>query len=207
MPATFEELWEESHERVYTGLVLAGAHQADAEDAVSEATIRAMNAFSRYDSGRASFTTWLSTIARREWFRLLRDRRRFVRLDPERELVGDESIEDTMLRLRDGSQAEGTSEGAVQVRARLLGWVADREGEHPYVLAAGRKYRVIIEELLERLESGGSLRQVDVARAVGVDRSTCCRAYAWLRQMLEEMSESEIESVGEVKDKVKCKVK
>lgn len=174
----------------YRGLVRAGAHRADAQDAVSEATIRAMDAFSHYDPGRASFTTWLSIIAYREWLRIMGRQRRFVRLDPERELAGDESIEDTMLRLRDGSQAEGTSEGAMQVLVeRLLTWVQEREAANPCVPSPGRKYGVIIDELLERLEDGGSLRQVDVARSVNCDRATVSWTYAWLRGKVLEMVE------------------
>lgn len=210
MPGNFEQLWQESHECVCRGLVRAGAHRADAEDAVSEATIRAMNAFSRYDPGRASFTTWLSIIAYREWLRLLGRQRRFVRLDPDRELAGDEGIEDSMLRVRNESEAEGESEvekeseirkeseiekrSEMQVRERVLRWVTDREAGGP---APGRKYGVVVDELLKRSQDGGSLRQVDLAKALGVNRSTVCRAYAWLREMVEEMREGDIRSERE----------
>lgn len=79
----------------------------------------------------------------------------------------------------------------------------EREAVNPCVPAAGRKYGVIIQELIRWAENGESLRQVDVAREVGVHRSTASLAYGWLTKVIiREMEEGRDLRKAEGKRKV-----
>lgn len=60
----FERLYRESFSTVYSFIRARMACDADAEDIVSEAFIKAARAFDSFDPARAKFSTWVITIAR-----------------------------------------------------------------------------------------------------------------------------------------------
>ena len=60
----FERLYLESYGLVYGFVRSRMSCDADAEDVVAEAFMKASRAFSSYDPTRAKFSTWVTTIAR-----------------------------------------------------------------------------------------------------------------------------------------------
>lgn len=60
----FERLYLESYGLVYGYVRVRVQSDADAEDIVSEAFLKAARAFASYDPSRAKFSTWVVTIAR-----------------------------------------------------------------------------------------------------------------------------------------------
>ncbi|MBQ9057791.1 MAG: sigma-70 family RNA polymerase sigma factor [Atopobiaceae bacterium] len=59
----FEKLYRESYSMVYGYIRSRVTSTADAEDIVADAYLKAAQAFSRFDSSRAKFSTWVITIA------------------------------------------------------------------------------------------------------------------------------------------------
>lgn len=62
--AEFERLYREAYPIVYNYAYRAVLNQSAAEDITSEAFLKAARSFSRFDSTRAKFSTWVVAIAR-----------------------------------------------------------------------------------------------------------------------------------------------
>ena len=60
----FERLYLESYSIVYGWVRVRMASDAEAEDIVADAFLRAARAFPTFDPARAKFSTWVTTIAR-----------------------------------------------------------------------------------------------------------------------------------------------
>jgi RNA polymerase sigma-70 factor (ECF subfamily) len=60
----FERLYLESYGLVYGFVRARMSCESDAEDVVAEAYMKAARAFASFDSSRAKFSTWVTTIAR-----------------------------------------------------------------------------------------------------------------------------------------------
>ncbi len=60
----FERLYRESYGAVYGYVRVRMSSDADAEDIVSEAFLKAARSFSTFDPTRAKFGTWVTTIAK-----------------------------------------------------------------------------------------------------------------------------------------------
>jgi len=59
----FERLYRESYPIVYNYVRYRMAGDAEAEDVVAEAYLKAASAFDRFDPARAKFSTWVARIA------------------------------------------------------------------------------------------------------------------------------------------------
>ena len=60
----FERLYRESYATVYGWVRIRMASDADAEDIVSEAYLKAARSFKSFDPARAKFATWVTAIAK-----------------------------------------------------------------------------------------------------------------------------------------------
>ena len=60
----FEKLYLQSYKLVYSYVRARMSNDADAEDVVSEAFLKAAHSFASFDPRRAKFSTWVVTIAR-----------------------------------------------------------------------------------------------------------------------------------------------
>ena len=60
----FERLYYESYKAVYNYVRARMSCDADAEDVVAEAYLKAARAFSSFDPAKAKFVTWVTTIAK-----------------------------------------------------------------------------------------------------------------------------------------------
>ncbi|MCR5650702.1 MAG: sigma-70 family RNA polymerase sigma factor [Lachnospiraceae bacterium] len=61
---TFEELYENYYDKVFNFVYMRILHREDAEDITEETFMKAMAAYERYDASKASYITWLCTIAK-----------------------------------------------------------------------------------------------------------------------------------------------
>ena len=61
---SFESVYEEYYDRVFNFVYMQLLHREDAEDVTEDTFIKAMAAFYTYDPQKASYSTWLCTIAR-----------------------------------------------------------------------------------------------------------------------------------------------
>ena len=77
----FEQLYRESYSTVYSFIRARMACDADAEDIVSEAFIKAARAFNTFDPARAKFSTWVITIAKNCMISYFRSQRPTVVLE------------------------------------------------------------------------------------------------------------------------------
>ena len=98
----FERLYRESYSTVYNFIRARMACDADAEDIVSEAFIKAARAFSSFDPTRAKFSTWVITIAKNLMISYFRSQRPTVELEgaPESAFAQDgheDAVTDLML--------------------------------------------------------------------------------------------------------------
>ncbi len=74
--ATFERYYRESYRKVYGYTYSLLLNRDDTDDVVSEAFFKAARAFTRFDPSKASFSTWVCTIARNLVFGQARTRQR-----------------------------------------------------------------------------------------------------------------------------------
>ena len=98
----FEQLYRESYSTVYNFIRVRMKNDADAEDIVSEAYIKAARAFATFDPTRAKFATWVITIAKNCMISYYRSQRPTVVLDdaPESAFAQDgheDAVTDLML--------------------------------------------------------------------------------------------------------------
>lgn len=63
-PLSFERVYEENYEKVFNFVYTQLLHREDAEDVTEDTFFKAMAAFNSYDPRKASYLTWLCTIAR-----------------------------------------------------------------------------------------------------------------------------------------------
>lgn len=61
---TFEQVYEQYYEKVFNFVYMRLLHREDAEDVTEDTFLKAMNSFGGYDPAKASYITWLCTIAR-----------------------------------------------------------------------------------------------------------------------------------------------
>ncbi len=64
MKLSFEQVYEENYDRVFNFVYMRMLHREDAEDVTEDTFIKAMAAYPSYDESKASYITWLCTIAR-----------------------------------------------------------------------------------------------------------------------------------------------
>ena len=83
----FERLYRESYSTVYNYIRARMGNDADAEDIVSEAFIKAARAFDSFDPERAKFSTWVITIAKNCMASYYRSQRPSVDLDDAPEIA------------------------------------------------------------------------------------------------------------------------
>lgn len=176
MPASFEELWQQNHQAVYGGLRKCGATHAEADDALGQGSLQAWQAHERFDPARASFRTWLGCISFRCWLKLLSERKRQMRLEEESSDAAvcvefDEADPDELTL----TELAGILTETIQDRERTIASLGQQPTD---------TYRMIAEELLRGVRAGERVRQSDIARALGIDRSSVCRCFAYLRQEL-----------------------
>lgn len=100
----FEKLYLESYSTVYGWVRARMSSDADAEDVVSEAYLRAARSFSSFDPSRAKFGTWVITIARNCMISHFRKQRPNVTLDdiPETAFAvpGEQNASDDQMTVR-----------------------------------------------------------------------------------------------------------
>ena len=77
----FERLYRESYGGVYGWVRVRMASDADAEDIVAEAYLKAARSFASFDPKRAKFSTWVTTIARNCMVSHFRKQRPMVALE------------------------------------------------------------------------------------------------------------------------------
>lgn len=61
---SFEQVYEIYYDKVFNFVYMRMLHREDAEDVTEDTFIKAMNSYDSYDPGKASYITWLCTIAR-----------------------------------------------------------------------------------------------------------------------------------------------
>ena len=139
---SFEELYRQSFADVYNYTYYRMLDQQAAEDATSEAFLRAARFFDRFDPQRASFTTWVKAIARNCVNQHYRKHRATVPLE--------EVSESAFVEDRDESERVIDSE----LVRKLLGTIEDIDREMLFLKYYEDK------------------RNVDIARELGMNEST-----------------------------------
>ncbi|MCR5788786.1 MAG: sigma-70 family RNA polymerase sigma factor [Lachnospiraceae bacterium] len=61
---SFEEIYEQYYEKVFNFVYMRLLHREDAEDVTEDTFVKAMAAYESYNPEKASYMTWLCTIAR-----------------------------------------------------------------------------------------------------------------------------------------------
>ena len=61
---SFEQVYELYYDKVFNFVYMRMLHRDDAEDVTEDTFVKAMNSYDSYDPGKASYITWLCTIAR-----------------------------------------------------------------------------------------------------------------------------------------------
>jgi len=164
----FATLWEANHQKVYTGLRKCGATHQDAEDALSQATVSAWEARGRYKPEISGFYTWLGVMALRKWYKLLAREKHTIPLT--------QAIGDLAAITMDSMPTDEQPSLQLQLARSLLNLASQEDF----------LYVSIVTELIDRVRTGMPCTQAAIARALGVDRSTVCRCFAFLRAALQE---------------------
>ena len=112
----FAQLYRESYGLVYGFVRARMSSDADAEDIVSEAYLKAARSFSSFDPARAKFSTWVTTIARNCMISHFRKERATAALD---------DVPESMAAVSGGQEAVDDRDLALQ----LLAVLADDERE------------------------------------------------------------------------------
>ncbi len=120
----FTELIDRYHERIFRVAARIVRNQDEAEEVTQEVFVRAVGAIGRFDF-RASFYTWLVSIARNAAFdalRSLRRRGRFVQQEDSFDGCAAEGYGDPVKSVTDNEAAERVVEalGKLSVRDRTL---------------------------------------------------------------------------------------
>lgn len=112
----FERLYRESYAVVYSWVRVRMSCDADAEDVVSEAFMKAARAFATFDPARAKFGTWVTAIAKNCMMSHFRKQRPSVALEDAPEVAF----------AQDGHEEEACSLATVK---QLLACLDDDERE------------------------------------------------------------------------------
>ena len=104
------ELYATFGDRVLAYVSARVSNRQDAEDITAETFEKAMRALPRYDEAKASYSTWVYTIARNTMTDYFRKRRQFAVLSDE--VASDEQVDDGLL-------SEETLEELARALARL----------------------------------------------------------------------------------------
>lgn len=148
----FESLYRETFPRIYNYLYYHLLDQQTAEDVASEVYIKAYRSFDSFDSSRASFYTWVYSIAHNELMNQYRRTKPTSDLDelPEMVFATEDSYDDE-------------EERAEKVRA-LLSLLDEEDREIIYLkFWEGLQNK----EIAERLGMNASTVSTRVSRAVG----------------------------------------
>ena len=141
----FEQLYLESYNLVYSYIRPRMACEADAQDIVAEAYLKAARSFDSFDPTRAKFSTWVITIARNCMISFFRKAHPTLALDDVSELHAPDSM-----HVEDDQDAFVNRDTAL----RLLAALTDEERE------------VVLLKYQE------DMRNVDIARTLGMNAST-----------------------------------
>ena len=159
----FERYYRESYKRVYAYVYTIVLDHDEAEEVVSEAFFKAARAFGRFDDSKASFSTWVCTIARNVAFGRMRKRKRRD--------TWTESELDTDLAALPAEQEEFDIEGEdeTQQAQRLLAALSDEERELVYL----KFYEDMSnKQIAEALGMNASTVGTKLSRAVAKMRKT-----------------------------------
>lgn len=124
---TFERYYRENYQRVYGYVYTIALNHDDTEEIVSEAFLKAARLFANYDSSRASFGTWVCTIARNITFDLMRKRKR-------RNEWTESELDADLARIAGEDEEVTFDEGDdVQLAEKLLATLSEEERELVYL--------------------------------------------------------------------------
>ena len=154
---SFERYYRENYQRVYGYVYTITLSHDETEEVVSEAFLKTARLFESYDSSRASFGTWVCTIARNIAFDRMRKRKRRNEWT--------ESELDTDLSGIAGAEEEFDLEdsGDAQLAEKLLASLSDGDRELVYL----KFYREMRNtEIAEALHMNASTVSTRLSRAI-----------------------------------------
>ncbi len=151
----FAKYYHDSYKRVYAYVYTLVMNHDETEEVVSEAFFKAAKAFDRFDEDKASFSTWVCTIARNVAFSRIRTRRRRD--------VWTESELDTDLSTIAAPEEEPAFDDAAQTAQKLLAVLSDEERELVYL----KYYQELSnKEIAAQLGMNASTVGTKVSRAI-----------------------------------------
>ncbi len=166
LPSEFEQMYTDYFPKVYNYMFYRLLHKQDSEDLVSEVFLKVARNICRFDAQKASFSTWIFTIARNTLIDHLRRRKINLSLDDCAETMAVDSAE----------QYEAIENGERKLVYRALMRLDDRSR---HILA---------------LKYFAELNNRAIARLTGVNESTVStiylRARAKIRKFLAEYQEN-----------------
>lgn len=156
----FERLYKESFGLVYSYVRARMSRDADAEDVVAEAYMKAARSFSSFDPNRAKFSTWMVTIARNCMISHFRKERVTTALD---------DVPESVVATEGGQNAVDDRELALQLLATL------DDDERALVLL---KYREDMRniDIAREMNMNPSTVSTVLARAIGKMRARAERS-------------------------------
>ncbi|MBR3159674.1 MAG: RNA polymerase sigma factor [Atopobiaceae bacterium] len=122
----FAKYYHESYKRVYAYVYTLTMSHDETEDVVSEAFLKAAKAFDRFDDSKASFSTWVCTIARNVAYSRMRTRKR-------RDVWTESELDTDLSTIAAPEEEPGYEEDASQVAEKLLALLNDEERELVYL--------------------------------------------------------------------------
>lgn len=149
----FEKYYRESYRRVYNYAYYRLYSHADAEDVTSEVFLKAAKAFDRFDPERASFSTWVLTIAHNCTVSFARSRKPLVLVGDDLERIDVNAANDEYPELDETSK----------LLSQMLDTLNDEERELVYL-----KYseQMSYQEIGEALGINASTASTKVSRAI-----------------------------------------
>lgn len=151
----FERYYRDSYKRVYAYVYTITLSHDETEEVVSEAFLKAARSFARFDSEKASFTTWVCTIARNVAYSRMRTRGR-------RDEWTESELDYDLSRVPD-QEEETHFEEDTQMAQKLLGVLSDEERDLVYL----KFYRDLSnKQIAEELSMNPSTVGTKVSRAV-----------------------------------------
>ena len=187
----FSQLWQEAYPRIYARLRQCGGSHEDVQDALGEAALRAYQAFPRYDPAKASFYTWLLTIALRELWHIWRKRATQHRLIGK--WIQREIAIAQLVVIMDDAPVESDIEieplgdcDFQELVARLFAAAEAAPTQPRWEKELQKRYLTIVTEMIRRACKGLPVTQAAIARSTGISTATVSRCFAFLRRALEE---------------------
>lgn len=151
----FERLYRASYKRVYAYVYTVTLSHDETEEVVSEAYLKAARSFARFDSDKASFTTWVCTIARNVAYSRMRTRGR-------RDEWTESELDYDLSRIPDHDE-ENHFEEDTQMAQKLLEVLTDEERDLVYL----KFYRELSNKQIgEELSMNPSTVGTKLSRAV-----------------------------------------